>query len=83
VGSPLPGIGSSDLPAGSGVGSDASALPSDASASGTSDNGARQLAAAIPAFAGRRSAGWGSSAFALLGVIGLSSLALAVTAKTR
>jgi hypothetical protein len=83
VGSPLPGVGSSDLPAGSGVGSDASALPSDATSSGAADHGPRQLAAAIPAFAGRRSAGWGSSAFALLGVIGLSSLALVVTAKTR
>jgi hypothetical protein len=83
VGSPLPGIGSSDLPADSGVGSDASALPSDATSQDAADRGTRQLAAAIPAFAGRRSAGWGSSALALLGVIGLSSLALVVTAKTR
>jgi hypothetical protein len=83
VGSPLPGIGASGLPADSGVGSDASALPSDATSPGAAEHGARQLAAAIPAFAGRRSAGWGSSAFALLGVIALSSLALVVTARTR
>jgi hypothetical protein len=80
VGSPLPA--SSDLPAADGsLGAGGSALPADAAARDATVNLSR--AVAIPPFAGRRTAGWASTAFALLGVIGLSSLALVVTARTR
>jgi hypothetical protein len=88
VGSPLP-AGPSDLPAaGTSVDSGAPALPTadttaGAGAAGDTTNLHELASATPPPFAGRQSASWAPTVFALLGVIVLSSIALVATTKNR
>jgi hypothetical protein len=86
VGSPVSGIGAGDFPAvDSGVGSPASALAAGDAAGGDGSESALNVrqAAAVPPFAGRSSPSGVFTAFALLGVIALSTLALFATTKQR
>lgn len=88
VGSPLSGLGSGALPSvDTGVGSplESGGPPADSAGGGgdAADINVRQASAKPPPFAGRQSASWASTSFALLGVIGLSSVAFFVTTKHR